>query len=126
MDAQTVILGVAIAYLVVMIGIGLWANSKMTSSKEFLVAGQSLGFFVMAIASFSSIQSGWGMVGASGTTSAWGPAALVAGAFLAPLGPFPTAAQTAASRSPGGAAASREQRPPRPCSVLEHDRRRDR
>lgn len=86
MDSQTIILGIAIAYLGLMLAVGFWANTKMKSSKEFLVAGQSLGFFVMAMASFSSIQSGWGMVGATGTTSAWGLAALVGTALLAPLG----------------------------------------
>lgn len=86
MDEQTIILGISIAYLALMLGIGAWANSRMASAKEFLVAGQSLGFFVMAIASFSSIQSGWGMVGASGTTSTWGIGAFVASALLPPLG----------------------------------------
>lgn len=86
MDEQTVILGVSIAYLALMLAIGAWANRRMASAKEFLVAGQSLGFFVMAMASFSSIQSGWGMVGATGTTSAWGVGAFVAAALLPPLG----------------------------------------
>ena len=86
MDDQTIILAISIAYLLLMLGIGAWANTRMASAKEFLVAGQSLGFFVMAIASFSSIQSGWGMVGASGTTSTWGIGAFVAAALLPPLG----------------------------------------
>ena len=51
-----VVIGVVLAYFVLMFAIGAWANTKMKSAKEFLVAGQSLGFFVMAIASFSSIQ----------------------------------------------------------------------
>lgn len=86
MDDQTIILAISIVYLLLMLGIGAWANTRMASAKEFLVAGQSLGFFVMAIASFSSIQSGWGMVGASGTTSTWGIGAFVAAALLPPLG----------------------------------------
>lgn len=77
MDAQVLILIIAIVYLGLMLGIGVWANTRMKSSKEFLVAGQSLGFFVMAIASFSSIQSGWGMIGVTGTTSSWGLGALM-------------------------------------------------
>ncbi|WP_166741583.1 sodium:solute symporter family protein [Cumulibacter soli] len=85
MDTQTVILIVAIVYLAIMVAIGLWANTRMKSSKDFLVAGQSLGFFVMAIASFSSIQSGWGMVGSTGTTSAWGIGAMISAAVV-PLG----------------------------------------
>ena len=52
MSTQTIILLVSIVYLIMMLSVGLWANTKMKSSKDFLVAGQSLGFFVMAIASF--------------------------------------------------------------------------
>ena len=85
MDSQTIILLVAIIYLLLMVAIGIWANTKMKSSKDFLVAGQSLGFFVMAIASFSSIQSGWGMVGSTGTVSAWGVGAVIS-ATVVPIG----------------------------------------
>src|SRR5699024_421209 len=81
-----VVIGVVLAYFVLMFAIGAWANTKMKSAKEFLVAGQSLGFFVMAIASFSSIQSGWGMVGGTGQTYAWGFQALVAVGLFAPFG----------------------------------------
>lgn len=85
MENQGLIVAIAVVYLGLMVVIGLWANTRMKSSKEFLVAGQSLGFFVMAIASFSSIQSGWGMVGATGATSSWGVGGLAVG-ILAPLG----------------------------------------
>ena len=81
-----VVIGVVLAYFVLMFVIGAWANTKMKSAKEFLVAGQSLGFFVMAIASFSSIQSGWGMVGGTGQTYSWGFQALVAVGLFAPFG----------------------------------------
>jgi sodium/proline symporter len=81
-----VVIGVVLAYFVLMFAIGAWANTKMKSAKEFLVAGQSLGFFVMAIASFSSIQSGWGMVGGTGQTYAWGLQALIAVGLFAPFG----------------------------------------
>ncbi|MCY1658018.1 sodium:solute symporter [Dietzia sp. SL131] len=81
-----VVIGVVIVYFVLMFAIGAWANTKMKSAKEFLVAGQSLGFFVMAIASFSSIQSGWGMVGGTGQTYAWGFQALIAVGLFAPFG----------------------------------------
>lgn len=86
MDVQIFTILVTVVYLGLMLGIGYWANRRMKSSKEFLVAGQSLGFFVMAIASFSSIQSGWGMVGSSGTTADWGVGAIIAAALMAPFG----------------------------------------
>ena len=81
-----VVIGVVLAYFLLMFAIGAWANTKMKSAKEFLIAGQSLGFFVMAIASFSSIQSGWGMVGGTGQTYAWGLQALIAVGLFAPFG----------------------------------------
>lgn len=84
--AQVVVIAMVVVYLFLMILIGAWANRRTSSSKEFLVAGQSLGFFVMAIATFSSIQSGWGMVGSTGTAYSWGPQALIAAASLTPLG----------------------------------------
>lgn len=84
--ASPAVIVIIVLYFLLMFGIGLWANRKTKSSKEFLVAGQSLGFFVMAIATFSSIQSGWGMVGNTGATYNWGPSVLVSAAFLVPLG----------------------------------------
>lgn len=82
---MSVVLGIVIFYFIVMFAIGYWANTKMKSSKEFLVAGQTLGFFVMAIATFSSIQSGFGMIGHTANTYAWGLQAIVAAALLVPL-----------------------------------------
>lgn len=85
MQSMSVIV-IIVLYFGVMFGIGFWANCQMKSSKEFLVAGQSLGFFVMAIAGFSSIQSGWGMVGNTGAVFANGPSALLGAALFVPLG----------------------------------------
>ncbi len=82
---MSVVVIIVIAYFIVMFGIGYWANTRMESSKEFLVAGQTLGFFVMAIAAFSSIQSGFGMIGHTANTYAWGIQAIVAAALLLPL-----------------------------------------
>ena len=86
MTSSATVITIIVSYFVLMFGIGYWANRRTKSSKEFLVAGQSLGFFVMAIASFSSIQSGWGMVGNTGAMFDVGIAALLSAAFLVPLG----------------------------------------
>lgn len=86
MTSNATVVSIIVVYFVLMFAIGYWANRRTKSSKEFLVAGQSLGFFVMAIASFSSIQSGWGMVGNTGAMFDVGIAALLAAAFLVPLG----------------------------------------
>lgn len=83
---RTILVVIVVGYFALMFAIGWWAKRKTSSAKEFLVAGQSLGFFVMAIATFSSIQSGWGMVGSTGTTYSWGTQALFGSALLVPLG----------------------------------------
>ncbi len=82
---MTTVLTIVIVYFIAMFAIGYWANRRVKSSKDFLVAGQTLGFFVMAIASFSSIQSGFGMIGHTANTNDWGVQALVAAAILVPL-----------------------------------------
>jgi len=86
LTSSVTVMTIIIVYFVLMFAIGFWANKRTKSSKEFLVAGQSLGFFVMAIASFASIQSGWGMVGNTGAMFDVGIAALLSAAFLVPLG----------------------------------------
>ncbi|QBR93108.1 sodium:solute symporter family protein [Nocardioides euryhalodurans] len=76
---------IVLVYFALMLGIGAWARSRVTSSKDFLVAGQTLGFLVMAVGTFSSIQSGFGMIGHTANTYAWGVQALVAAALFVPL-----------------------------------------
>ncbi|MDI6914217.1 MAG: hypothetical protein QMC95_08345 [Desulfitobacteriaceae bacterium] len=63
----TIIL-IAVIYMVAVLLIGVWATKRTKSSSDFFVAGRSVGMFVMAIAAFSSIQSGFGMVGGTGLT----------------------------------------------------------
>ncbi|MFD0774673.1 sodium:solute symporter [Streptomonospora algeriensis] len=72
-------------YFALMLGIGYWARSKVKSSRDFLVAGQTLGFLVMAVGTFASIQSGFGMIGHTANTYAWGLQAIVAAALFVPL-----------------------------------------
>lgn len=86
MQGHAIVVAITIIYFALMIIIGFWANKRMKSSKDFLVAGQSLGFFVMSIATFSSLQSGWGMMGMTGTLYGWGFAALVMGPVFVALG----------------------------------------
>ncbi|WP_257352276.1 sodium:solute symporter family transporter [Pseudalkalibacillus decolorationis] len=83
-----VILITVVIYFLIMLLVGFWANRRTKSSKDFLVAGQSLGFFVMAIATFSSIQSGWGMFGTTGTVYGWGIQAVIATGIITPIGFF--------------------------------------
>ncbi|OLT04033.1 sodium:solute symporter [Pseudonocardia sp. CNS-004] len=82
---MTPVIVIALIYFAVMFAIGYWAKSRMNSSRDFLVAGQTLGFFVMAIGTFASIQSGFGMIGHTANTYSWGVQALLAAALLVPL-----------------------------------------
>ena len=63
-----IIIAIAVIYLLVCVLIGYWATKKTKTSSDFFVAGRDMGMFVMAIAAFSSIQSGFGMVGGTGLT----------------------------------------------------------
>lgn len=77
---------ITVAYLAVVLLIGLWATSRTKTSGDFYIAGRSLGVFVMAIAVFSSIQSGFGVVGGTSTVTAGGYG-FVSGVMIAtPLG----------------------------------------
>lgn len=81
------IVGVVVAYLAVTIGIGVWATRKTKNSKDFFVAGRNLGMLVVAMAVFTSIQSGFGILGGTGLTFDAGLGGFVAAiGFAAPLG----------------------------------------
>jgi sodium/proline symporter len=62
------IVAVVVAYLAVTLGIGIWATRRTKSTADFFVAGRSLGMFVMSIAVFASVQSGFGILGGTGLT----------------------------------------------------------
>jgi sodium/proline symporter len=80
------IISIVIVYLLICLLIGIWATRKTKTTSDFLVAGKSLGMFVMAIAAFSSIQSGFGMLGGTGLTYAGGMGFIAGVGIAAPLG----------------------------------------
>lgn len=80
------IVAIAAAYLVVVLLIGLWATSRTKTSGDFYIAGRSLGVLVMAIAVFSSIQSGFGVVGGTSTVTAGGYGFVTGVMMATPLG----------------------------------------
>ncbi|MCP4192967.1 MAG: sodium/proline symporter [Planctomycetaceae bacterium] len=61
-----IILGCVAAYFVLCILVGLWAMRRTHSSRDFFMAGRTLGFVVTAVAMFSSTMSGFGFVGGPG------------------------------------------------------------
>lgn len=80
------IITVVALYLVITLGIGVWATSRTKSVADFFVAGRSLGMFVMAIAAFASVQSGFGILGGTGITFASGLVFVTGIGFSAVLG----------------------------------------
>ena len=65
------------AYMVMCIGVGLWAMRRTKTTQDFFMAGRHLGIIVASVAVFSSTMSGWGFVGGPGlvykmgTSSFW-------------------------------------------------------
>lgn len=80
------IIAVVAVYLAITLGIGLWATRRTKSVADFFVAGRSLGMFVMAIAAFASVQSGFGILGGTGMTFASGLVFVTGIGFAAVLG----------------------------------------
>jgi sodium/proline symporter len=80
------IITVVALYLTVTLGIGVWATRRTNTVADFFVAGRSLGMFVMAIAAFASVQSGFGVLGGTGMTFASGLVFVSGIGFAAVLG----------------------------------------
>ena len=71
-----VILGCVFAYLVMCIGVGLWALRRTKSAHDFFMAGRDLGIVVTGLAVFSSTLSGFGFVGGPGLVYRMGMSSL--------------------------------------------------
>jgi Na+/proline symporter len=69
---QPIVLGSVVAYMVLCVGVGLWAMRRTRSTKDFFMAGRDLGLLVTGIALFSSTMSGFGFVGGPGLVYALG------------------------------------------------------
>lgn len=76
-DRNVVVMAFVVLYLLLCIGVGMWALRRTQSSAEFFVAGRTLGMWVTSFAIFSSTLSGFGFVGGPGlvynmgTSSFW-------------------------------------------------------
>lgn len=74
---QLIIVLCVAAYMLLSIGVGIWAIRRTKSAHDFFVAGRSLGPLVVGMAVFSSTLSGFGFVGGpglvynSGLSSVW-------------------------------------------------------
>ncbi len=75
-----------IVFSVLMIGIGIYAGRRQSNEEDYFAAGRSGGIIVVSLAIFASIQSGWGMVGVTGTGYEIGVEYLLITGTLVPLG----------------------------------------
>jgi sodium/proline symporter len=81
------IVSIVVLYLIVTVAIGVWATKRTKNTADYFIAGRSLGMFVVAMAVFTSIQSGFGVLGGTGLTFDRGLGGFVAAiGFAAPLG----------------------------------------
>ena len=77
-----------LAYLVVMLGIGLYAYKRTSSSEDYFLGGRSLGPWPTALSAGASDMSGWLLLGlpgyafAAGMESLWLAGGLLVGTWL--------------------------------------------
>lgn len=65
MDA-TIVLITLVAYKILLILIGFWAQRRVTSEQDFFLAGKQLGPWVAAVSYSASAASAWTLLGMSG------------------------------------------------------------
>ena len=61
-----------LVYLVVLLGIGVWAQRRIGGSEDFHLAGRRMGPVVAALSASASSSSAWTLLGMSGAAYAWG------------------------------------------------------
>ncbi|MBY4675573.1 sodium/proline symporter PutP [Marinobacterium arenosum] len=82
------IIGTFLVYLAVMLGIGIYAYKRTSSSADYFLGGRSLGPWPAALSAGASDMSGWLLLGlpgyafASGMESLWLAGGLLAGTWL--------------------------------------------
>lgn len=69
---QPIILTSVALYMLVCLGVGVWALRRTRSTRDFFMAGRQLGILITGIAIFSSTMSGFGFVGGPGLVYALG------------------------------------------------------
>ena len=76
MSDATYILVVLIAYKVLLLGIGAWAQRRVKTTEDFFLGGRGLGPFVSALSYSASSSSAWKLLGFSGLAMAIGLSAV--------------------------------------------------
>lgn len=75
MDPQ-VVLTTLVAYKLILIAIGFWAQRRVSSEQDFFLAGRQLGPWVAAVSYSASAASAWTLLGMSGLAFTLGLSAL--------------------------------------------------
>ncbi len=84
---SSVILVTLVAYKIILIAIGFWAQRRTNSNEDFFLGGRQLGPFVAALSYSASASSAWMLLGLSGAAFVMGLSALwiFAGVFSSML-----------------------------------------
>ena len=76
-DANTTaILVTLVAYKIVLIGFGFFAQRRTRNAEDFFLGGRRVGPLISAISASASSSSAWTLMGVSGAAYAWGLGAL--------------------------------------------------
>jgi sodium/proline symporter len=70
------ILGIVLAYQLLLLGVGLWARGRSRDARDFFLAGQRLGPWTAGLSAAASSSSAWVLLGISGAAYQWGLSAL--------------------------------------------------
>ena len=60
------IIGIAIAYLMALLAIGVWATRRTQTARDFFVAGSGIGLVTLAISAMAATLSGFAFIGGPG------------------------------------------------------------
>ncbi len=74
--AQPAVVGVGIAYFVVIVAISVWAARRTRTASDFFVAGNGIGLVALTVASVSTSVSGFAFIGGPGLMYVTGFAAM--------------------------------------------------
>lgn len=89
MSDQLYILAVLVAYKVLLLGVGVWAQRRVKTTEDLFLGGRGLGGFVAALSYSASSSSAWKLLGFSGLVFVVGFSAIwlmfgsILGAFIA-------------------------------------------
>jgi sodium/proline symporter len=87
MDTATIVLITLVVYKLFLIGVGFWAQRKVSSSDDFFLGGRALGPVVGALSYSASSSSAWTLLGLSGSAYVFGISTIwiALGSFLGML-----------------------------------------